>query len=533
MPDEISLNEEQKEIDHGNSRFQKLVEQAPIGICIINAITLVAEILNERFVQVAGKPYKTILGSYYWDTFAEAAPYYETALQDVVDKGVKFTADEVELMLIRDGKPDYINVTFVYDPIKGEDGTTQKVAIWVVENTERVRAQKKIEDNEHALRNIILQAPVAMCIFRGAEFIIEIANEKMFEFWGRGSDDIIGKPVFEALPEAKNQGYEELLSNVFITGDSFTANELPVVLPRNGKRENVFVNFSYEPIREVDNSISGIIAVAIDVTKQVTNRHNIESEVAERTRELAEVNQRLQQNNKELQQFAYIASHDLQEPVRKVFTYTQMLEKNLVAVDERSATYIKKIAAASHKMLALIRDVLSFSQLSREREQFKQVNLADIVENIKNDFELLIEEKQAVIQSKNLPVLAAIPLQMNQLFGNLVSNALKFSKKDTAPVIEITGKTLSKEALSKYKDLNQSLEYYLIQVSDYGIGFNQENADIIFDIFQRLNSTVEYEGTGIGLAICKKIAINHNGNLTARSGLNNGATFNIFLPKSR
>jgi signal transduction histidine kinase len=153
-----------------------------------------------------------------------------------------------------------------------------------------------------------------------------------------------------------------------------------------------------------------------------------------------------------------------------------------------------------------------------------------LLESIKSDFELLIEEKNASIICTSLPVISAIPLQMSQLFSNLLSNALKFTRKEVVPEIRISSSLLSKEEAKKYLQLNPSVSYYNIEFTDNGIGFNQQNAQQIFDIFQRLHSQSEYHGTGIGLAICKKIALNHKGNISAKSSLNSGATFNIFLP---
>ncbi|MCW3071295.1 MAG: rcsC [Bacteroidetes bacterium] len=648
-----------KKTEDSEQDLRGLVLQAPIGICVLNA-DLVSEIVNDSFIEIAGKPYEQIAGKYYWDTFAEARPYYEDALNKVIKEGIPYYANEVELMLIRHGREENIYVTFVYSPLKDAEGKVKKVAVWVLENTQQVTsrqkveqseleirslveaapfpigvykgremrvafanksimdiwgkgndvigklfsevlpeldnqevfkqldevyrtgiafhiknqpldlivdgkshtyyfnysltplfdaagkvygvmntgvdltelnlAKRKIEESEKNLRNTILQAPVAMCILRGPQFVVEIANEFMFELWGRPGNDILHKPIFEGLPEAKEQGFETLLEEVYTSGKTFIAEAVPTKLPRKGKIETIYINFVYEAYHEADGTISGILAVATDVTAQVLARQKIEEIVSERTRELAEANSSLQRSNAELAQFAYIASHDLQEPLRKIGTFSQMLEKSLGDnLNEQSKKYFSKIQLSANRMNSLIRDVLTYSEVTKENDHFENVDLNKIVDNIIADYDLLIEQTGASLKSSDLPVLEAIPLQMSQLFGNLIGNALKFIRKDEKPVITITASRLSAEE-KKGLSLSQVTDFYNIQFKDNGVGFNPEYADKIFHIFQRLHRKSEFEGTGIGLAMCKKIALNHQGDINASGSSENGAVFNVILP---
>jgi PAS domain S-box-containing protein len=193
-----------------------------------------------------------------------------------------------------------------YSPITDNNGIICGVLAVVAQLSENTAffildtARKKIEESEKTFRNIIRQAPVAICIFRGLSFVIEIANDRMFEFWGRASGDVLGKPLFEALPEAKHQGFEELLNAVLTNGVPFSARELPVVLPRGETAQTVFIDFAYEPIREVNGNISGIMAVAIDVTQQVMSRSKIQEVVTQQTSDLANANANLVLTNTEL-----------------------------------------------------------------------------------------------------------------------------------------------------------------------------------------------------------------------------------------
>jgi light-regulated signal transduction histidine kinase (bacteriophytochrome) len=269
--------------------------------------------------------------------------------------------------------------------------------------------------------------------------------------------------------------------------------------------------------------------LAIEVTDKVLARKKIEDVVSVRTAALKQANDQLRKSNEELEQFAYIASHDMQEPLRKVSTFTELLEANLGTIDQKSEYYIDKIKSSSARMLNLIRDVLSYSQLDRQ-QRWEYVDLNTIVEGIRNDFELLIDQKQAVINAGPLPRVKAIPLQMSQLFSNLLSNALKFSKPGSAPVISITAREEEGSRLAAHALPNEDRTYYHIEVADNGIGFDPDKADQIFQIFQRLHGQTEYSGTGIGLALCRRIAQNHKGTIYATGEEGKGAVFHILLP---
>ncbi len=180
-------------------------------------------------------------------------------------------------------------------------------------------------------------------------------------------------------------------------------------------------------------------------------------------------------------------------------------------------------------MNTLVRDVLSYSELVKDRETFAAVDLNKIANTIINDFELLIDQKKAVVIFKDLPVIKGIPLQMSQLFSNLIGNSLKFARKEVKPVIKITTSPLP-ETEKHTLPLNYDTDYINIQFSDNGIGFSAEYKEKIFNIFQRLHRKSDYEGTGIGLALCKKIALNHEGDLNANGSSENGAVFNFILP---
>jgi signal transduction histidine kinase len=405
--------------------------------------------------------------------------------------------------------------------------------------------QTHLVRQEVNLRNTIIKAPVAMGLYRGPRHVVEIVNDRMLELWGKTMEDVLNKPVFEGLPEARNQGFEQLLDGVFTTGETVVAQGIPVTLRRGKELAIVFVNFVYEAYREPDGAISGIINVATDVTDQILARQKIEEVVKDRTRELAETNKKLEKSNEELTQFAFIASHDLQEPVRKVRIFAEMLAKRLGDLDPQSRNYLEKINTSVVRMSSLIRDVLAYSELSGKVKVYEPVDLQRVVDEIVSDFELLIEEKKAKIIYSELPVVEAVPLQMFQLIRNLLSNALKFTHPDRAPVISITAETASAGSVSdrpfgagpfvvtagsRHFQPGTGHSYCQIEIKDNGIGFGEEQAEKIFSIFQRLHGRDKYPGTGIGLALCRKIVQNHQGEIYANSETGQGATFRVILP---
>ncbi|MDR6570200.1 MULTISPECIES: hybrid sensor histidine kinase/response regulator [Chitinophaga] len=253
----------------------------------------------------------------------------------------------------------------------------------------------------------------------------------------------------------------------------------------------------------------------------------LEQKVRERTEELREINKSLEASNHDLQQFASVASHDLKEPLRKIQLFGAILRDKFLHTDPNALSYMERIVGSSERMARLINDLLNYSRLSgvsiNEVTDFNK-----IIQEILVDLELMIVERDAVITVEKMPQIEAVPGQIRQVFQNIISNALKFSRKDIPPQIDITADIVT--------DLNpdsaafEGGQYCRIVIRDNGIGFNEKYLSKIFTIFQRLHTSDLYEGTGIGLAIAKKVIDKHGGLITARSREGEGATFIIVLP---
>ena len=264
--------------------------------------------------------------------------------------------------------------------------------------------------------------------------------------------------------------------------------------------------------------------IKIGVNYDITNQYK-------KTLELEENNKELKYINTELEAFNDIVSHDLQEPLRKIQMFISRLEeKELDLISRQGKEYFSKVRVAANRMQTLLIDLVNYSRTIKGDKVFVTTDLNVVLGEILQDLSSNIEEKKAEIQIGKLPTITAIPFQIKQLFINLISNSLKYSKEDTAPEISITSKNITDKEVREYKISNKD-EYYKIVVTDNGIGFKQEYAEKIFLLFKRLETDSKYSGTGLGLAICSRIVDNHNGFIQVKGKPNVGAKFYIFIPK--
>jgi two-component system CheB/CheR fusion protein len=304
---------------------------------------------------------------------------------------------------------------------------------------------------------------------------------------------------------------------------------------RLGKRV-MLVSMSYI-IRDNNEDPSILLAIEDSTEKRKAEMEQksfaleLERQVAERTFAMHEANKNLQQSNAALEQFAYIASHDLQEPLRKIRTFASLLhDRYTTDLPGEAKELINKISASSQRMSKLVRNVLDFSKITHDDSAIEKTDLNAIVYKIRDDFDMLIMEKNATIICEPLAVIEAIPSQIDMLFSNLISNALKFSKSGIPPIVTITSRTLPLNEVEVNPLLNPLVSYCEINFQDNGIGFDQQFEEKIFSVFTRLHNEKKFAGTGIGLAACKKIVLNHHGLITATSKEGAGALFKVILP---
>ena len=265
------------------------------------------------------------------------------------------------------------------------------------------------------------------------------------------------------------------------------------------------------------------------IITDLTFQKEIQKLLKHNNQKLTAINTELEISNHDLQQFASVASHDLQEPLRKILIFSTLLRdkhKHEFSVD--SAAYLEKIIASSDRMRAMIVDILDYSRLSKNAGDFTLTNLREVVHEVMEDYEILITEKNAQIIVEELPEIEANRGQMKQVFQNLISNSIKFSKPDALPLITISSEHVANPSFSLEPDHEAAV--CCITISDNGIGFNEQYREKIFSLFERLNTKDKYEGSGIGLAITKKIIDKHHGSIRAVSEEGKGSSFMITLP---
>jgi signal transduction histidine kinase len=325
-------------------------------------------------------------------------------------------------------------------------------------------------------------------------------EEFMFEGYKMGAVDFIYKPINPELLRFKVSVFAEL----------------------------------YRKTHQLMQQEKNLTAANASLEKEIEERRTNEEKVRMLNYQLLQNNDELKMINEELDRFAYVASHDLQEPLRKIMVFSDVVSMKLNGkVDEDVQNSLNKIVRASERMQKLINDLLKFSRHSNTIDDFKEVDLNELLAEVLSDMEADISKKEATVKIDRLPVIQAIPSQLRQLFQNLIGNALKFAKDGVSPLIKVHSETVENMKATDNNGLSSSKTFHRIYVKDNGIGFDTKYAEDIFVVFKRLHSYHEFEGSGIGLSICKKIVDKHKGTIAAEGKLNEGATFIITLPEKQ
>jgi PAS domain S-box-containing protein len=339
------------------------------------------------------------------------------------------------------------------------------------------------------------------------DFRLEFMNKAIDYLLGIRSDDVLGKKLSEFPSYVRESGLMEKYVEVVESGKP---SQFETLYQRGNIKRWLLVNLA--------RLNDGVTASFHDI-----------SQLKHYEEELKENINDLERSNTELEQYAYVASHDLQEPLRKIRSFGSFLQDTQSSrLDERGKQQLEKMMNAAERMSVLIKDILTFSSLKKQGTM-EPTDLNGVLKSVTQDLDLLITQKQAVIRAEPLPVIEAIPLQMTQLFYNMINNSLKFSSDERPLQIHIFSRKVDPK--EKIPGLQPQLRYYEIIFNDNGIGFSQEYSEQIFGLFKRLNDKQFYPGSGIGLALCKKVVENHRGEIIAQGKENEGASFLVYLPE--
>lgn len=355
--------------------------------------------------------------------------------------------------------------------------------------------------------------------------IIKTVNPATEQLLKYSKDELIGQPVKKIFSQkaSEESDIDKLIKNGTLHNIKKTF--------KSKNNKNIQISLTCSVIHNSNGAIEYIILAAQDISefqriknKLKTLNGSMEELIKERIKELISLNE-------ELKQFAYIASHDLQEPLRKVIAFGDRLKAKCGdMLDEQGRDYLERMQNAGRRMQALINGLLTFSRVMSTAQPFEPVDLATETREVLTDLEILIEQTKGNVEVGDMPTIDADPLQMRQLLQNLISNALKFHKINVAPIIKISSNLINNHD-STLGNIPQNSEMFCqIRIEDNGIGFDVKYLQRIFGVFQRLHGRSEYEGTGIGLSVCRKIAERHNGDITAISTVGEGSTFIVTLP---
>lgn len=517
---------------------------SPVAKLVYTGPDMVLRAANEKMLEIFGKG-DSIIGM----PIMEAVPELrEThlfgAYSNVLNTGEIHSQTASRIMFIQNGLPYYGYYDYTYKPLYDAKGEIYGVICTAIDVTQEVVARNKLAEAEQNMRGAVELAQLGT-------WSIDVASngltysDRLIEWFGY---DPAAQDYNEVIPILLEEDQQRVANAVAwalnpesggVYDETYT-----VIHPTTGKKR--ILHAQGKTVFDPEGNPVRMNGTAQDITIQMELQMELENQIQQRTEEIAAVieelratNEELEQtnvqlihSNEELEQFAYIASHDLQEPLRKISTFVQLLESKITEhLDPKSLGYIDKIKDATARMGKLIRDVLAYSALPKDDESFVAVNLEDTAKNALEDYDLLMERTGAEVTWNTLPVIKGIPLQMSQLFFNLIGNALKFIRPGVKPKIHIHC-TIASQEEARSVNLKEGISYYKIQFTDNGIGMKPEDTQKIFDIFQKLHRKSEFAGTGIGLAMCKKIIQNHHGEIDALQSNENGAVFNVYLPKT-
>ena len=520
----------QAAIKESEERLRHMVEQAPVAITLTRGRDLVIESINDPMLKVLGESAKEdVLGRKLLEIVPEIADQevYKILLT-VMETGEPFRGTEVPVARLVNGREVIHSFNLSFTPIL-EAGKTAAVLHVAIDVSEQVASRRKVEENREALQ-------MAVDIAELGTYTVDLVTyqgrftERVARWFGFSGTELGMQAFFAAIhPSDRERVIKEMMDAT--RGEDLSRHDITYCVPNPKSGAGRYLRSLGRIFFDKQGKAVKIRGLIQDVTAQIQYRQQIEHNEALLHQRVKERTQELEGKNRELEQFAYAASHDMQEPLRKIATFSNfLLEHNKAQLDERGKGYLSKIGASVQRMKNIIDDLLQYSHQTREDRQFLPTDLSAVIAEIESDLDLIMEQKGAVVEKSSLPIVVAVHNQLHQLFYNLITNALKFAKPGVPPRICIRGENVALSDLPQSGNFDKEKAYVLITVSDNGIGFEQEYAGQIFTLFKRLHGRSEYEGTGIGLALCKKIAENHGGTIWAEGKPGEGATFRVLLP---
>lgn len=512
----VSLEKSRESLKLSEEKYRKLVEEAGDVVytsdfngyfTYINPMSIKLtgytenELIGKHFSAIIDPEWKEKVAKFYKDQFINKIQETLFSFPIITKSGKKKWIEQTVIQQKVDGRitGHQAIVRDITERKKSEEEIKQK-------SEELERSNINLKDSEQQIQAIFDSAPDAVIVINHESTIVKW-NPKAEKLFDWNESEVLGKPLYNfIIPERYRERHKNGMKHYLAKGEGPVLNKDIEIEAINKKGIEFSVSLTISPVGIKDKILF------IGFIRDITQRKKIEEEIKQKSQELA-------RSNMELEQFAYVASHDLQEPLRTIDNFVGLLDKKSSGkTDEVTKEYFKFIVNATSKMQNLIKDLLEFSRVGKNM-LFTAVDCNKILKEVIADLDVAIKESNAKITSATLPVLLGNETELKRLFQNLISNAIKFRKKNVLPEIIITVEEKEKE--------------YLFAIKDNGIGIEEKHINKLFIIFQRLHSVEEYPGTGIGLATCKKIVTLHKGKIWVESKLGEGSVFYFTLPKEK
>ncbi|MCY7350777.1 MAG: PAS domain-containing protein, partial [Cytophagaceae bacterium] len=518
-----------RQIETSEQRLQNLFAQAPVAIATFRGPQFIIEQANPAVCRIWGRTQAQVLNKPLFEALPESAGQgFEELLTQVAQTKVPYVGSEMPSILDRDGQRDTVYWTFLFQPILEDDGSCDSIFVMATDVSEQVLARQKIEESNQRFQQLADSMPQIVWTARPDGYL-DYFNQRWYEFTGfdKGYADQSWLPIL-------HPDYVQLCiaswQHSVQTGDPYQIEYR--FQDRFHPGEYRWFLGRAVAVRDDAGHIVKWFGSCIDIDDQKTEAGRLEVLVRERTGELVQANVDLQRSNLNLEQFAYVASHDLQEPLRKIQAFGTMLQgKHADRLEASGQDYVNRMKSAADRMSVLINDLLAYSRLTAQPQPFAPLRLEAIVSEVLDLLEMSIRQAEAQVEVGTLPTVTGDRSQLQQLVQNLVSNALKFRRPGVAHVVRINYRlTNAREVYGDEPAHPGTGQYHALSVADNGIGFDPQYRNRIFGMFQRLNGKADYAGSGIGLAICQKIVENHQGLIRAEGQPGQGAIFTVYLP---
>ncbi len=494
-------------IDQNTTLLKGIINDAPLPMAVYTGHELKIELANECMMETWGKG-NNVIGK----TYTEILPELQNQeifnqARNVLTTGIPFYAKNQRVDIVIEGilKPHYFNYSFT--PLYDFEGNIYGVMNTGADLTDLNTARQQVQDAEEKLRIAVETAGLGTY---EADLVTNkiVTSGKFHSIWGTKENvkkDEIVKKIHSDDLHIRNLAHE----HADATGSM--SYEVRIQGPNQSWR---WVRINGRITKDAAGNPTTIIGIVQDITEERDHAEELKKIVDQQTSDL-------KRSNEDLLQFANVVSHDLKEPVRKISVFNSILRNNLGnKIPEKDIAYLEKVENSAQRMTSIIDGVLNYSTLNKSGHPVEWVNLNTIIENITTDLELVIQEKNALLVTHKLPQINGAPILIHQLFYNLIHNALKFSLPNNPPRVIISCSQI----------LIDGLKYVRVAIKDNGVGFDPKYAERIFNAFERLHTKDEFEGTGLGLALCKKIVERHHGTIEASGHQDNGAEFLVCLP---